>query len=437
MFNFFIQKFKINSIFAHQNLELNQKMKKLLIPIALFAGAAVYAGGFRVSLQGVKQLAMAHTSAHAQDASVAFFNPAGISFIPSKLSIAVGGFGVGTKISYQNPSTLYSASTNSPLGTPIYAAVSYKITKDVAVGFSFTTPFGSTIDWGEDWAGEEIVQKMSLKSYFFQPIVSFKLADWVSLGGSYIYARGSVDWDKTINQVGGTLNLNDKKATGQGFSFGFYFQPNDKLDVSIAYRSPVDMKAKNGVATFNVSPALYTNLGLSATSGGKDKFSATLPLVDEYTIGATYKVTPKWQVSADFNYHGWDTYNRLVIDFENAKAGNQADRTISVVPKNFKNSISLRFGTQYMVTDMIAARLGYYFDESPYEDKDFIPETPSFDNNVITGGLGFKFNKFNVDVSGAYALMKSRDVKNDYLGFYGQAKGKAFYFGLGLSYNPF
>ena len=97
---------------------------------------------------------------------------------------------------------------------------------------------------------------MSLKSYFFQPIVSFKLADWVSLGGSYIYARGSVDWDKTINQVGGTLNLSDKKATGQGFSFGFYFQPNDKLDVSIAYRSPVDMKAKNGVATFNVSPAL-------------------------------------------------------------------------------------------------------------------------------------------------------------------------------------
>ena len=197
------------------------------------------------------------------------------------------------------------------------------------------------------------------------------------------------------------------------------------------------MKAKNGVATFNVSTALYTNLGLSATSGGKDKFSATLPLVEEYTVGATYKVTPKWQVSADFNYHGWDTYNRLVIDFENAKAGNQADRTISVVPKNFKNSISLRFGTQYMVTDMIAARLGYYFDESPYEDKDFIPETPSFDNNVITGGLGFKFNKFNVDVSGAYALMRSRDVKNDYLGFYGQAKGKAFYFGLGLSYNPF
>ena len=63
-------------------------MKKVLISTALLAGVLTYAGAFRVSLQGVKQLAMAHTSAHAGDASVAFFNPAGMSFIPAKLSVA-------------------------------------------------------------------------------------------------------------------------------------------------------------------------------------------------------------------------------------------------------------------------------------------------------------------------------------------------------------
>ena len=81
-------------------------MKKIFITAALTAGVMAYAGGFRVSLQGVKQLAMAHTSAHAEDASVAFFNPAGISFIPAKLSVAAGGFGVSNKITYQNTSTL-------------------------------------------------------------------------------------------------------------------------------------------------------------------------------------------------------------------------------------------------------------------------------------------------------------------------------------------
>jgi long-chain fatty acid transport protein len=86
---------------------------------------------------------------------------------------------------------------------------------------------------------------------------------------------------------------------------------------------------------------------------------------------------------------------------------------------------------------MIAGRLGAYYDESPYTDQHFIPETPSFNSYVITGGLGFKFKKVGVDIAGAYAMPQSRDVKNNLLGFYGQAKAKAFYFGLGLSYNPF
>ena len=99
--------------------------------------------------------------------------------------------------------------------------------------------------------------------------------------------------------------------------------------------------------------------------------------VDEYTIGLTYKITPKWLVSADFNYHGWERYSKLTLDFENAQVGNQADKTVLVSPKNFKNAKTFRIGTQYMLTDKLAGRLGYYFDESPYEDKYFIPETPS------------------------------------------------------------
>lgn len=401
--------------------------------MALAAGAMTYAGGFRVSLQGVKQLAMAHTSAHAEDASVAFFNPAGISFIPSKLSVAAGGFGVSNKITYQNTSTLQQTETDNPLGTPIYAAIAYKVLDNVSLGFSFSTPFGSTIEWPTDWEGKEIVQKLELKSYFFQPMISVKLAPWASFGASYIYAKGKVDWTKALTQYGGQLNLLDDSATGHGFGFGFYFQPDDKWDVSLAYRSPVDMKAKEGKATFMVASSLLSNF-----NGGTDNFKATLPLVDEYTIGLTYKVTPKWLISADYNYHGWERYSKLTLDFNTVAAGNQPnDPTVSVSPKNFRNTSSVRIGTQYAFNDMIFGRLGWYYDETPYADKDFIPETPSFDNYVITGGVGFKFNKLGVDLSGAYAMPKSRTFNNPNLNFAGQAKADVFYFGLGLSYNAF
>ena len=413
-------------------------MKRILITTALLAGVFSYAGGFRVSLQGVKQLAMAHTSAHTEDASVAFFNPAGISFIPNKLSVAVGGFGAITEVEYQSLETLQSYKTENPLGTPLYAAIAYKVTNNVSVGLSVTTPFGTTVKWADDWTGREIVQKMELKSFYFQPMVSYKFNDWASIGVSYIYAKGMVDWDKAVTNLGGTLNINDEKATGSGFGVGFYLKPSSNLDLSIAYRSPVIMKADNGVATFTGVPeAVLTSPQLNVGADGQDAFTAELPLVDEYTIGLTYKITPKWLVSANFNYHGWERYSKLTLDFENAQVGNQADKTVLVSPKNFKNAKTFRIGTQYMLTDKLAGRLGYYFDESPYEDKYFIPETPSFDASVVTAGLGYKFGKLGVDLAAALSFPEARKVNNDYLSFRGQAKAKPMYLGLGFTYNAF
>ena len=413
-------------------------MKRILITTALLAGVFSYAGGFRVSLQGVKQLAMAHTSAHTEDASVAFFNPAGISFIPNKLSVAVGGFGAITEVEYQSLETLQSYKTENPLGTPLYAAIAYKVTNNVSVGLSVTTPFGSTVKWADDWTGREIVQKMELKSFYFQPMVSFKFNEWASIGVSYIYAKGIVDWDKAVTNLGGTLNINDEKATGSGFGVGFYLKPSSNLDLSIAYRSPVIMKADNGVATFTGVPeAVLTSPQLNVGADGQDAFTAELPLVDEYIIGLTYRITPKWLVSADFNYHGWERYSKLTLDFENAQVGNQADKTVLVSPKNFKNAKTFRIGTQYMLTDKLAGRLGYYFDESPYEDNYFIPETPSFDASVVTAGLGYKFGKLGVDLAAALSFPEARKVNNDYLSFRGQAKAKPMYLGLGFTYNAF
>ena len=413
-------------------------MKRILITTALLAGVFSYAGGFRVSLQGVKQLAMAHTSAHTEDASVAFFNPAGISFIPNKLSVAVGGFGAITEVEYQSLETLQSYKTENPLGTPLYAAIAYKVTNNVSVGLSVTTPFGTTVKWADDWTGREIVQKMELKSFYFQPMVSFKFNEWASIGVSYIYAKGIVDWDKAVTNLGGTLNINDEKATGSGFGVGFYLKPSSNLDLSIAYRSAVIMKAENGVATFTGVPeAVLTSPQLNVGADGQDAFTAELPLVDEYIIGLTYRITPKWLVSADFNYHGWERYSKLTLDFENAQVGNQADKTVLVSPKNFKNAKTFRIGTQYMLTDKLAGRLGYYFDESPYEDNYFIPETPSFDASVVTAGLGYKFGKLGVDLAAALSFPEARKVNNDYLSFRGQAKAKPMYLGLGFTYNAF
>ena len=56
-------------------------MRKLLsLTLLALAGSTAFAGGYRVSIQGQKQLAMGHTGvAVVNSAEIAFFNPAGMA----------------------------------------------------------------------------------------------------------------------------------------------------------------------------------------------------------------------------------------------------------------------------------------------------------------------------------------------------------------------
>lgn len=414
------------------------KMKKILLLIAFISiSLELYAGGYRVSLQGVRQAAMAHTSAHTRDASVAFFNPAGIAFIPEKLSVTAGGFGVLSYVDFQDTRTFETAKTDNPIGTPFYLGVAYKVTDKFSAGLSVTTPFGNSVKWNKDWSGRDLITEIQLKSFFFQPTIAYRFNDWFSVGFGYIYVIGGVKLQKAITSVNGNMTIKDNYATGQGFNIGMYFKPTDKLDVSIAYRTNIDVDVVKGKADFDIPQSL---IGSSTFPTAHDKVNVSLPLVSEFTLGATYRVTPQWSVSADFNGHGWERYKNLIFDFEQNQIGNTpTDPTISSTPKEYKNSYSYRIGTEYMATDRLALRLGYYYDQSPVSKEYWNPETPSADNNVFSTGIGYKFGKgFYVDVFGNYLKGSPRNIENTTIAnFVGQVKTHSFMFGLGLTWNAF
>ncbi|MFT6826552.1 MAG: long-chain fatty acid transport protein, partial [Patiriisocius sp.] len=137
-------------------------MKKVLLLTVLFLATAVtYAGGYRVSLQGNKALAMGHTGvAVISSSELVFFNPAGLVYLENKLSVSVGAHGVLADVSYQNSATGDTAMTDGGLGTPFYAYVSYQATDWLAFGLGIYTPFGSGVTYEDDWAGSHLVNNI-------------------------------------------------------------------------------------------------------------------------------------------------------------------------------------------------------------------------------------------------------------------------------------
>ena len=238
-------------------------MKKLvLLAVFALATAVTYAGGYRVSLQGNKALAMGHTGvAVVNSAESVFFNPAGLVYLENKLSISAGVSGVFSSVAYQNDTFGTYAETDNPISTPLYFYASYQATDWLAFGLGVYTPYGSTVEYEDDWAGSHLVNNIDLQAIFIQPSVSFKINDKFSVGGGPIYVTGSVNFNRNLSRSLTDLEGNRSEVTidasgvnNWGWTAGFMFNPTDNLRIGANYRSEIILDAEDGDADFQNVP---------------------------------------------------------------------------------------------------------------------------------------------------------------------------------------
>jgi len=371
-------------------------MKKILIVLVFLSFGSMYAGGYRVALQGQRMLGMAHTGLSVfKNAETAFFNPAGIAFLDKKLSISFGVSGIMSHVKFQNERYNWAYETDNPLGTPAYLYVTYQSTDNISLGLAIYTPFGSSTVWN-DWAGSEIVNDISMKVFYIQPSLTYKLSDMLSVSASLIMAYGGVTYNKNINRYltdeeGNKTNaqLDSGITGGAGYDVSLAFRPSDKVSFGINYRSKVMINAKYGKAEFNNVPVFLQNK-LKTTA-----FSADLPMPAELGVGMSFKPFDKLLLAMDYNYTYWSVYEELRINFKNGLPPSVAD-------KSYQNTSTFRVGAEYQLNDKIFVRAGYYYDQSPLQEGHFSPETPSLDSNNYTFGFGYQMKKWAIDLSLLY-----------------------------------
>src|SRR5688572_1464991 len=130
--------------------------KKLLITTSLLLSSAMsFGAGYQINLQGLRQLAMGGTGAAvAWDASTIFYNPGGLSELDHWQAYA-GAFFIMPSVKYVQSPGVYTAETKSAVFTPfnVYVGgpVAYK--SKVNLGLGIYTPFGSGLQWDDNWSG--------------------------------------------------------------------------------------------------------------------------------------------------------------------------------------------------------------------------------------------------------------------------------------------
>lgn len=406
-------------------------MRKILLLLIALLPAYVFGQGFQVNLEGQQQIGMGHTGAGlAQDGASIYFNPGAMANLSQ--NYIQGGISPLFFESAFNPSgTTDQYHTKSEVATPFtgYAVWGPK-GAPWKVGFGVYTPFGGLTDWGNNWIGKYAVQKLDLKAIYYQPTVSVKLTDMISVGAGFVIDHGSVDLTRALPVADANNQAGQAELTGGGHGFGWnagvYLKPFTDFTVGLTYHSKVTTTIKNGDAMFTVPNSLQGSFPQP------NSFSASIPLPANTTIGLGYHLKKQWAFALDGSLINWSAYKALAFNYTN----NTSTLQDTYSQRNYKNAFAIRGGAQYMVNNKLALRAGGGYISSPVKDGYVTPEVPDANRLYATGGVGYNINKhFNVDLSFQYEHLMGRTQTNLETQLAGTFKSNVYIPGIGVAYH--
>lgn len=459
-------------------------MKKIIALACLSALPFSYtaAEGFQVNAQSTKQAGMGHVGAAMKlGAESMHFNPAGLAFMDKTIDLSAGVSGVFAHAKYSSSkyysfvdnntaiASDYTAKTDNTPSTPLYFYAGFKIYDNLAAGISLNTPYGSGINWGNDWQGAHLVQNISLQAFNLQPTVAWKIIDKLSIGAGLMVMFGNISLDRALIGPGSmtavgqsmvnaipenmlplvkpmvdpimeelsryeetsaaSVSLNGSSQTRFGFNVGAMYDINDKWTVGLSYRSKVTAKVNEGdiqlryanrehfegvLEQINSLIAMAKQMGIQGLPDGINvppletgTFSAELPLPDNWNVALTYRPTQNWVISGEVQFVGWNAYKSLDVNFH---PDSELGKYNIAAPKEYENTRIYRIGAQYATTDRLDIRFGAYFDETPVKSEYLNPETPSMNKLGLTAGFSFRpLQRLSVDFSFSYVQGFARD----------------------------
>ncbi|MBQ7042580.1 MAG: outer membrane protein transport protein [Muribaculaceae bacterium] len=399
--------------------------KSILSIVALAATLTMAAEGYQVNTLSAKQEGMGHVGAGLKlGAESMIFNPAGMAFMDKTIDLSASVSGIISDVTATTNGTEYE--TNNDVSTPFHISGAFSIYDNLKAGITINTPYGSGIDWGNNWPGSMLNQSVKLQVFNIQPTVAYKILPNLSVGAGLMIAWGKIDLNKglvnpaSVDKIYGTnfgntapasVNLTGTAEVVLGFNVGAMWDINEKITVGANYRSKMDMKVKSGDAKLTYANEVAEQILGSLTGLNGANFSAQLPAVSVLTMGVSYKPIQKLTLAFDAQLSFWSKYKRLNINFLDDKLTpfNQS------LPKNYNDAWAFRLGAEYALTNRFDIRAGFVVDTTPVDENYFNPETPGMTR--LLPSIGFSFRptpRLSIDFAFTYVAGLSRDGSNTY-----------------------
>ncbi len=379
------------------------KSKITITLIVLLAFAELFAGGFQINEHGAKAMGRGNAfTAVANDPSAIYYNGAGLTqlkganflFGTTLIAPAASFRGVAPAITEYN--------LEKKVFTPVHFFGSYSVNEDLAVGLGFTTPFGLGTKWDDNWIGKYLAVETELMTFTLSPVLAYNLLPNLAVSAGFVYSFANVTITQKTSQTPFTgdafVELNGDDNGAFGYNFGVLYKPTPKFSIGASFHSEIEYNF-TGTAKTTGAPQLASQL-----PNGDVKAKLTTPM--NLAVGIAYQFTEALNISADFQYIGWKSYDTLKVDFVDPNFTDLAS------PRNYKNSWIVRLGGEYKVTNSLSALAGIYYDKMPVEPEYLSPSLPDANRLGFTLGLDYKLTD-NFGIALSYLFIRASQLTVD------------------------
>jgi len=381
-----------------------------LASLSFTASTCAYAGGFSLYTEGsVSELSVfaAGSAAEAPDASIGWYNPAGLVLI-NKDQALVSGIAVVPRTMITGMSTYnttdvlpYEQSFTNLRGsrkaTVPAIHVAHPLGARATVGLSVVAPFGLGSDWGKTSPVRYSGTLTNLAVIDLAPQMGAYLTDnlAIGLGLDVQFARvtfnavaGSPAALQYLQSIGGLVDPttldstsdNQGNSMGVGFHGGVLALSDDKRTrVGLNYLSDVQHRFEGeSILTGRLADidltdplAVYQNDALITND-------VRLPSI--VTLSGYHEMNDKWTLLGSIVYTGWSVFNET--DLNNvagysAELGIQTALNITSLDA-YRDAWRFAIGSKYAVNDRWTLRAGLGTDETPtvYSERNVrLPDT--------------------------------------------------------------
>lgn len=404
------------------------------------------AAGFALLEQSASQQgnAFAGGAAIANDASTIFYNPAGMSRLPTQV---VGG------LHLIMPSAEFSGSATDPLGNPISSGgnggdagrdgivpnlyFSTPVTDKLFVGLGINAPFGLRTKYDGDWKGRYQAIESDLKTVNINPAIAYKVNNLLSVGFGLSLQYMDVKLTQKIDQgslciptlmqpppAGAGLDPSSAAAAcaGQGltpqnsdaeakvsgddwsggWNAGLLLQPTSSTRVGMQYRSEVKQRAR-GKARFQNTAPLFANNNVFIRTNA----SAKVDMPQSASLSLYQDLGSQWSVMGDVTWTGWSAFDQLRIEYDSFQPN-------TVIDESWDDTMRYALGVDYRFNSSWTFRAGGSYEETPIPDsRHRTPRIPGENRKWASVGFGYQATPaIRLDVGYSHLFVDDPDMNS-------------------------